>query len=951
MFRPSRFNDSKLPAGRPLCGLILLLLPLLAQAQAPAQPLPRAGDSVEVYIVRTGDTLIGITTHYLGKPDLWPENLRLNPGIKDPRHLQPGSRIRIIVARKLPARNALMNRVARKVEAKPNPQPWTSARPGDLLKESDGVRTYEKSSAELLFDDGSHLVMTENSLLFLKRMERDRRGPGRETVEIIDGQVDVKSSPQSKVSAEVELIIGSASIKQSSTPQKPMNARSRRAADSKAQVMVYGGTANVASAGKTVKVPNGMGTQVEEGKPPATPQKLLIAPSLVSPDADAIMRGDGFSWKAVPGAVGYTLEVFRDATATQIVDRVTGLRQTSWRPAQELPLEDMYWRVTAVSATGLDGFPAAPRRVRAAGGVKGTVFEDLASSGSQDQASPLAGARVLAYRDNGNGKPDDGDARAGESRTDSAGHFSFDLAPGTYWIAADSLSIVPSAGLNPGARREDTWAEQTFGPAGALCDVQTGEPRLREEPGPCVGGRWATRSDDPSRLSTSKHVARTVMSTEAPPPLSFGFSFGAVDHAGDAAEAGSSRSSQGSLRQFIRNANAIFGSNGMRFLPMVPPTDRTDRAWWTVRATAPLPPLTDAETHLYGSAWDATEPVRRAPGASESDETPDLEIVLAGDGLAVNAQSRISAIAITAAGTALRVAATTTVFGVYVGAHPDGKPSSPPVTGIEIESGETQLTRVTVAGSRKRAVHVGPLATFSANRLTVRSAGAGGEESVLIESPRAMITDSDIEGVAGARGIVLAPETSSVRITSSTVSHCLDGIVVRGASTDNRFFRTRFVDIANNAVLFEPVGSAVPVRNRVSQCEFESVMTPIGMTAGQPAKAGECAYDEPSPNRGIAPPEIKSFETVPRKLLALYGHACIGASVEIYEGTVEERTSAKYLQTSAAAYDGTFTLLISKFDETTRMLVSLIDKDGNTSVFVVSPPPKLDKNDKKKTSG
>ena len=68
------------------------------------------------------------------------------------------------------SRSAEIDAVARKVEAKPQPdQSWETARLGDRLLEKGGLRTYEKSSAGLRFDDESRLLVTEQSLVFLRR--------------------------------------------------------------------------------------------------------------------------------------------------------------------------------------------------------------------------------------------------------------------------------------------------------------------------------------------------------------------------------------------------------------------------------------------------------------------------------------------------------------------------------------------------------------------------------------------------------------------------------------------------------------------------------------------------------------------------------------------------------------------------------------------------------------
>ncbi|MEA2344455.1 MAG: large repetitive protein [Thermoanaerobaculia bacterium] len=861
---------------------VLVLAAIAAYAQTSDGPSPRAGDTVAWYTVRPGDTLIGITIHYLGSPSLWTENLRLNPQIHDTKHLKPGSRIRVVVSRQLPKRNALVDRVARRVDAKPDPEPWATAHEGDLLKENDGLRTYEKSSADLQFDDGSHLTMTENSLLFLKEMRPAQRRPASETIEIIDGQIDLTSRPKKKATAELHVLIGGTSISHNASGTRPVSARSRKASDAKAQVMVYGGSSVVASAGKSVNVGAGMGTEVEQGKAPQPPQKLLPAPALVEPmaepAAEATLRS-GFAWKNVPDAASYTIEVFRDAGATQLVERATGLRETSWRPST-LPYGDFYWRATAVSGTGLDGFPAKLVHFRSAAGLTGTVAEDRDARGNIEGASPLAAVRLIAWRDDGNGIPDDDDVRAGETRTDASGRFTFNgLDPAVYWIAADSLTIAPGAGFNAGASSESVWAEQTFGSAGAQCGGES-----RTNAGPCVGGRWAAQSDDPRKLSTSKHVVRVDTSDPTiSATASFGFSFNVVDHDDDVEELTTGRSSQGSLRQFIRNANAIAGPNAMRFVPASAPS--TGRL--TIRCATPLPAVTDRGTSIDGAAWMASDPSR--PRSTASTQQPDLEVDVAGSGdaLMLAAETTISSIALRSEGTAIRATA-----------------------------------------------------ALNAKKLNVRSTAPSGGAAIVVDGRGSSIDQSEVDGGGRANGIVIESHAANVRISNTAVIHAANGIVIRAGSSDNSLLHDRFDDISGTAILFDPTAGARPARNRISEAEFVSVGTLAGSTGkASSATAGACAYDDEAANRGIATPILfGSYERVPGGLGSLNGKACPGTTVEIYAERTGNRTSARFVTAVEPEGDGTFRVL--DVIASVRMLVNLTDKTGNTSMFYASESPK-----------
>jgi hypothetical protein len=126
--------------------------------------------------------------------------------------------------------------------------------------------------------------------------------------------------------------------------------------------MVYGGAGEVEARGVKVDVPRGMGTSVPPGGAPQPPEKLLPAPEALGPAAAASFdyANPIFSWEAVPGAASYTLEVCRDPVCGQLVLRQTGITQTRW-DSDELPRAELYWRVLAVAASGLDGFSSMPR--------------------------------------------------------------------------------------------------------------------------------------------------------------------------------------------------------------------------------------------------------------------------------------------------------------------------------------------------------------------------------------------------------------------------------------------------------------------------------------------------------------------------------------------------------------------------------------------------------------
>jgi hypothetical protein len=330
----------------------------MALAQEPSPP--PSDQDVGWHDVVEGETLEGITARYLGTSDRWRENWKLNPGLENPHLISPGTRLRIIMSARVPT--AEIRGVSRRVEEKPHPEPWVPARVGDKLKARDGIRTYRQSSAELGFDDGSHLRINEESLVFLREVGQKLEGSSRQSLEVVEGQADVEArAEENALPPDIEVIIGDAKARTRAAPGTSAQARTRKTGTGAAQLMMFGGEGELASEGRSVKVATGMGAAADAGKPPKPPEKLLPPPAPLHPSNGAAYEHSNplFTWAPVPGAAGYVVEVCRDAPCGQIVDRAAGLSETSWTP-RGLPLGDLHWRVTAQGASGLDGFPSAP---------------------------------------------------------------------------------------------------------------------------------------------------------------------------------------------------------------------------------------------------------------------------------------------------------------------------------------------------------------------------------------------------------------------------------------------------------------------------------------------------------------------------------------------------------------------------------------------------------------
>ncbi len=241
---------------------------------------------------------------------------------------------------------------------------WMPASEGLKLAERDAVQTQAQSAATIVFQKNQQITLGENSLVVIRRVDRDAATDAHRVSVVLLGGALEGSVAGVAGGGSVEILAGKASASIAAQGAGATNFRIAAATDDTSSITVTSGSANIQVGGRAVKVGPGQTVGIDAKGAIQGPRSIARPPALLTPENGAIFRTRllpqdvAFTWKGEDRDKSFRVEVARDAAFhdTVIDEHVADARLAY----PDLPAGRYYWRVRAVDKTA-EGKVASPR--------------------------------------------------------------------------------------------------------------------------------------------------------------------------------------------------------------------------------------------------------------------------------------------------------------------------------------------------------------------------------------------------------------------------------------------------------------------------------------------------------------------------------------------------------------------------------------------------------------
>ncbi len=319
--------------------------------------LPALASDVWRYEVKPGDSLWTISERYLLDTTQWRKLRDLNK-VPDPQRLAPGSTLNIplnwLRATSRGATVTAVNGAVRITMSRDGAS--VDALVGARLQTNDTIVTAADANVVLNFDDGAHLLLLADSELKLV-LVRSYAGPDlfETRVRLTKGRAENLVPKKSDRRFQIESPTAITSVRgtgfrvQSDAAMQPPLTR----------VEVLDGGVSVQNDRGAQNLGGGFGTVVEQGKPPAPPIRLPLAPDVSTLPALVDRVPIEFSMSAADGDARFVMQIARNESFEPLLFQSSAPARRLRGP--DLPDGNYIARIRSVDRNGLEGFAAEHR--------------------------------------------------------------------------------------------------------------------------------------------------------------------------------------------------------------------------------------------------------------------------------------------------------------------------------------------------------------------------------------------------------------------------------------------------------------------------------------------------------------------------------------------------------------------------------------------------------------
>lgn len=374
--------------------LVMLLIPAFAHA-----------DATRPYVVRDGDSCLGIANRELGDPAKLDALHAANPQLGKLPHKLVAGQVIMLPASGPATADAHLRAPRGRVEVLPSgTEQWDSGSSGQELFRTWRVGTRDRASARVEFFDRSTIDMREDTVVIIFGATAGRSSTLRTQLERGVLRTRLAALDKGRETLLVETPAGKAEVGTGSAVIDVDATKETRLANHQ------GKPAKLATARGNVQLAPGYGSRAVANKPPSPPIKLLPAPRWESTGELALAwQGDPLTlrgrWIAVPGAVKYRLEIAQSTSPLDVESRVEVPANITKLEATGLPPTSYLVSVASVDKDGLEGPPSAPLLIQAAEiapprAITGGMFEPPPGLRcGRGDAAPLVDAPVILIPD------------------------------------------------------------------------------------------------------------------------------------------------------------------------------------------------------------------------------------------------------------------------------------------------------------------------------------------------------------------------------------------------------------------------------------------------------------------------------------------------------------------------------------------------------------------------